>query len=211
MLDFDGTITRRDTTRDLLKALLGQRPWLVFRILPLVLAIVVSREGERIQQAKNTCVGLLLKGLNEKRLDLALTDYARLVQPLLRPELIQRIEDKVNQRCLVLVVTASFDGAVRVALRDAPVTVIGTRYVQKAGCFTGAVDGPGCYGHHKPQRIRQATIDLGNDLRFAEAWSDAVSDLPMMKMAERRVWVYRDQQPAAFRQADPDGEYLKLA
>jgi HAD superfamily phosphoserine phosphatase-like hydrolase len=211
LLDFDGTITRRDTTRYLVRALLSQRPWLAFQIIPYILTIVLSRDGEQLQVAKNACIGVLLKGLDEKRLDRALTDYARFVDPLLRLELIDRIVEKVNEEWIVLIVTASADFAARFTFRNYPVIVIGTRFVKEGGFFTGAVDGVGCHGLNKLQHIREITITFEGDVRFAEAWSDSISDLPMMRMAERRVWVYRERLPTSFQQADPDGEFVRLA
>lgn len=205
LLDFDGTITRRDTTRYLVLALLRQRPWLAFAILPHVLTIMSSRDGDRIQNAKNFCIGTLLKNLDNRQVDLALMDYSVYVNQLIRKDLKQLINEKTDQNWLTLVVTASPDFAVSFALRGFPVTVIGTRFARERGEFTGFVEGLPCYGVNKPECVRQAIADTGEDLRFSEAWSDSVSDLPMMKMAKRRVWVYGQGDSNRFRLVDPDG------
>jgi len=111
----------------------------------------------------------------------------------------------------VLVVTASAEHAVREALRDFPVTVLGTRFEAREGCCTGAVEGEGCYGGAaKVPRILAWADAHPAPPRFVEAGSDAWSDLPMLQLAEKRVWVCREAQVARIRERDPRGEIVRV-
>lgn len=210
LLDFDSTITRRDTTRFFILALLRQRPWLFFIIAYSLFLIAISRSGQRLQESKDRCIGLLLKRLEQHRLDLALNRYCQAVRPLLRSELTDVIYDKHDQGLRILVVTASADFAVRAVLADLPVTVIGTRFQQDERGFNGLVHLPSCYGADKPGCIERALGAPLTDHRFVEAWSDSASDMPMMALAEHRVWICSKKNLDYLKMSDPKGIFLAL-
>jgi phosphoserine phosphatase len=46
---------------------------------------------------------------------------------------------------------------------------------------------------------------LGPEARIEQAWSDSLHDLPMMRLAQRRVWLCPPADPVAVRRADPEG------
>ena len=210
LLDFDGTITRQDTTRVLVFALLRARPWRVFSVLGPLLRLTVGGAEESIQRAKDRCVGGLLRGLSVEDVRPSLRRYREDLLPLIRAELAGLMHERAAAGQQVLVVTASAEPAVREALRDFPVTVLGTRFAARDGRFTGAVEGAGCYGAAKVPRIRAWADAQPGPPRFVEAWSDALSDLPMLELAEKRVWVCREAQEARIRERDPEGEIVRV-
>jgi phosphoserine phosphatase len=67
------------------------------------------------------------------------------------------------------------------------------------GRFTGELDGPFIYGPGKAQAIEKLAADRGYDLNLSYAYSDSVSDLPMMETVGHPVAV------------NPDSELDKLA
>lgn len=211
LVDFDGTITRRDTTRALVFALLRTRPWRLLRVGPSLWRLAAGGAEEAIQCAKDECVGALLKGLSEVDIKAPSQRYRSAVLPLIRPRLLDEIRARASAGQHVLVVTASAELAVKAALEDYDVTVVGTRFQQIDDRFTGALEGMGCYGANKVPRIQDWVGAHTKDARFVAAWSDSLSDLPMMKLAERRIWVCSESNLQRFREQDPKGEFLELA
>ena len=211
LVDFDGTITSRDTTRALVFALLRSRPWRLPKVARSLWRLAAGGAEETVQRAKDECIGALLQGLSEAQLKVALQRYRSAVIPLMRPSLLDEISKRAAAGQRVLVVTASAELAVKAALHDHSVTVIGTRFAQKDGVFTGSLDGEGCYGVNKVPRIRAWVAAQGKDPRFIAAWSDSLSDLPMMNLANRRIWVCPENKVQRFRERDPTGEFIQLA
>ncbi|WP_237251843.1 haloacid dehalogenase-like hydrolase [Thioalkalivibrio nitratireducens] len=174
-----------------------------------LLRLAVGGAEESMQHAKDRCVGGLLRGLSDEQVRPSLRRYRHDVLPLIRPELAALMHERAAAGHTVLVVTASAEPAVREALRDFPVTVLGTRFAARHGRFTGVVDGAGCYGAAKVPQIRAWADTKPAPPRFVEAWADAVSDLPMLELAEKRVWVCREAQVARIRERDPQGEIVR--
>ena len=77
---------------------------------------------------------------------------------------------------------------------------IGTRWaVGSDGKFTGEMDGPFVYGNGKVEAMRQFADRHDIDLAQSYAYSDSVSDLPMLRSVVNAVVV------------NPDPELLALA
>ena len=71
---------------------------------------------------------------------------------------------------------------------------IGTRGAVVEGRYTGELDGPFIYGPGKAQAIEKLAGDRGYDLVLSYAYSDSVSDLPMMEMVGHPVAVNPDSE-----------------
>jgi HAD superfamily hydrolase (TIGR01490 family) len=70
---------------------------------------------------------------------------------------------------------------------------IGTRYeVDGAGEFTGRLDGPFVYGKGKVEAMRAFAAEHGIDLDSSYAYSDSLSDLPMLRAVGNPVAVNPD-------------------
>ena len=211
MLDFDGTMTRRDTTRILVFSLLKQRPWRVFRVFGPLLRLALGGHEQQVQTAKDRCVGLLLAGLTDSEAKPALQRYKEVVSPLLREALLELINERHAAGQTILVVTASAEDTVRYAISHLPVQVIGTRFKTQQGQFTGALEGQGCYGTAKVPRIHAWADQQGAAAQYVEAWSDSLSDWPMMQLAAKRVWICRESLVARVRERDPEGEVVVVS
>lgn len=211
LLDFDGTMTRRDTTRILVFSLLRQRPWRVFRVFGPLLRLALGGQEQQVQTAKDRCVGLLLAGLTDAQVAPALQTFKDGVSPLLREALLQLVHARHAAGQTILVVTASAEDAVRYAISHLPVQVIGTPFKVHQGRYTGALEGRGCYGAAKVPRIRAWADQQESPPRFVEAWSDSLSDWPMMQLAGKRVWLCRESLVARVRERDPEGEVVVVA
>jgi phosphoserine phosphatase len=67
------------------------------------------------------------------------------------------------------------------------------------GVYTGRLDGPFCYREGKPARMREIAERDGIDLAASYAYSDSVSDVPMLRAVGHPVAV------------NPDAELLRTA
>ncbi len=71
---------------------------------------------------------------------------------------------------------------------------IGTRGEVVDGYFTGRLDGPFIYGSGKAVAIEKLASDRGYDLDLSYAYSDSISDLPMMEIVGHPVAVNPDSE-----------------
>ena len=71
---------------------------------------------------------------------------------------------------------------------------IGTEGRVVGGRFTGELEGPFIYGPGKAQAIEKLASDRGYDLDLSYAYSDSVSDLPMMETVGHPVAVNPDSE-----------------
>jgi HAD superfamily hydrolase (TIGR01490 family) len=71
---------------------------------------------------------------------------------------------------------------------------IGTRGRVLAGHYTGELDGPFVYGAGKVDAIEKLASDRGYDLERSYAYSDSISDLPMMEAVGHPVAVNPDSE-----------------
>jgi phosphoserine phosphatase len=103
--------------------------------------------------------------------------------------------------------------AIAHALKDLPVTVVGTPYDSSNGRYTGALRSPPCFGSEKVDRMEAWLSASGLDwAAAAEAWGDSPSDWPLMQKCGKRVWVCRsDQKTEVLKGIDPEGQHLRIS
>lgn len=206
LFDFDGTLTSQDTAKYLVAALVRNRPWKVFRVFFFVIwAVLVRNSPDRIQALKNKCFSYLLAGMGDDSLKVALERFSGNVRPLLREGVMRRLIDATRDGAVVLIVTASPDFAIRYCLANFSVHVIGTQFRRSNGVFVGDVDGTPCYGEAKVGKVLAWQSEQSSALRVVEAWSDSLSDLAMMRMADKRFWVVSESVIDDVKSADQEG------
>ena len=71
---------------------------------------------------------------------------------------------------------------------------IATRGETIDGVYTGKLDGPFVYGPGKVEAIEKLASDRGYDLRLSYAYSDSISDLPMLEAVGHPVAVNPDSE-----------------
>lgn len=69
---------------------------------------------------------------------------------------------------------------------------IGTEYLVEDGVYTGEIEGPFVYGRGKVKAIEALGEEVDFDLEGSWAYSDSVSDLPMMELVGNAVAVNPD-------------------
>jgi HAD superfamily hydrolase (TIGR01490 family) len=73
---------------------------------------------------------------------------------------------------------------------------IATRGKAVDGHYTAELDGPFVYGEGKAEAITQLAVDRGYDLKHSYAYSDSISDLPMLEVVGHPVAVNPDSELA---------------
>lgn len=80
---------------------------------------------------------------------------------------------------------------------------IGTRYeVAADGTLTGEIEGPFIYGEGKVEAMRGFATEHGIDLEASWAYSDSISDLPMLRAVGNPIAVNPDPELAELASAD---------
>ncbi len=71
---------------------------------------------------------------------------------------------------------------------------VGTRSEIVDSCYTGRLDGAFCYGAGKVTEVRRLAEERGYDLAACTAYSDSVSDLPLLEAVGTAVAVNPDKE-----------------
>ena len=207
LFDYDGTLVRRDSTRFLVRALVHLRPWLAPRAALGIAALRLARSPSALQERKCALVGALARGLDANAMGAALTAAAVRMGREARPEAMAALERHARAGKRVVVVSASAGFYLRHALAPLHVEVLATEFEVRDGRHTGRVSGSICYGNAKPNAIRAL---LGANTPVIDAWSDSLSDLPMMLMARERHWLCPPAAAAAVTREDPQGTVVRI-
>lgn len=211
LFDFDGTLTRLDTTRDLIAVLARFRPLRFLTAIPLLVAMVAARSHPDLLQARKCAVlGHLYAGLEHEDLTPFHASFARRVRPLFRSEVMDSILLHQEQGTQVVIVSASPAVAIEAALGDPMIAVIGTRFALSHNRISGAVIDGACFGEAKVAAIQRWLDGRPGSAEIVEAWSDSWSDAPMMRLAKIRVWIGDTARCRKFQQDDPEGRVLVL-
>lgn len=207
LFDFDGTVTFPDTTKFLIIEILKNFPLRSIRAIKYLLLIKVLVKAENIQSQKNRLISSLVQGLSIKEIDNIVASFQKKIGTLTRQSVLDRIKSLDNEGKSILVVTASPSFAVHGFIDGANISVIGTEFCIVDGFYTGKIGTPSCYGYEKVTRIKQWLQDEEMSINFVEAWSDSLSDMPMMELSRNRFWVGRYKKE--FEREDPFGNYIK--
>ena len=208
LLDFDGTITYRDTTRYLIVELLKIRPLRFIGVVKSLLIMAISGKSKSVQRTKEKIIGYLLADLSDSDILVSMNKFKKRIEPLFRPKILKIILSHHKNNNLILVVSASPTFVIEKSLSDLPVTVLGTDYIRNKGIYSGQIQGLSCFGHNKVDKIRDWQNKSGLDLHFIEAWSDSLSDIHMLKMAKVRYWIGEEQRKSLFIDKDPGGIFV---
>ena len=208
LLDFDGTITSKDTIKILLSELLLLRPWCIFGASWFLLKMVWSNDNAIRQMHKNNAVGHLIAGLSISDMSRVWSQFRKKVRALYRPSMVRKISEATENGTSVLIVTASPSFAISHCVSDLPVTVIGTEFQKQDSVFCGELSGRNCFGIEKVKRIEVWEQSKALDWSISEAWSDNFSDYPMLKMAKQRYWIGGEKLRRIVHDRDPSGNFV---
>lgn len=181
--DLDGTLTRRDTMFDFLRFYAGRFRFFLKMVLAAPILILEYGWRRDEQMAKERLLSLFLKGQKREHLEKAAELYVDRLDSLIRQEVWDRLIQLKNSGVSVFIVTASLDIWVSPWCRKHGLELISSRALWRNDFFTGRLEGANCRGEEKVRRIHEY---FGAKLPpVVEAWGDARSDIPMLRMAQK--------------------------
>lgn len=121
--------------------------------------------------------------------------------------IVPKVVGRVIPESAALLREAKDAGHHRIVVSASPIELVGrisdalglegavaTRSELDNGCYTGRLAGEFCYGHGKVIEIEKLAAERGYDLTRSWAYSDSISDLPMMERVGNAVAVNPDKE-----------------
>jgi HAD superfamily hydrolase (TIGR01490 family) len=148
-----------------------------------------ERTTDVLRQARE-----LISGVPARDLERMNPEVMAAVLPRIYPQMLDEVHAHKDAGRATFIVSAAGNGVV-----EPLATVlgmdggIGTRYeVDSEGAFTGRFDGPFVYGPGKVEAMGAFAAEHGIDLTQSYAYSDSLSDLPMLEAVGHAVVVNPD-------------------
>ena len=210
LIDFDNTLTSRDTTRFLIFELIKLNPLKLIKACSYIILIFTTNDQNKIQIYKNLLIGYLVSGFTDEGLKQTLKKFKIRVDKLFRSFLVERIKQYHSKNVLVLVVTASPAFAVKACLLDLPVHVLGADYKKELERYNSKNLYIPCYGEDKVNRIIEWQKKNNLELNFIESWSDSFSDYPMAILAKNRFWIGGNKLKKKMESNDPHASFIRV-
>lgn len=141
----------------------------------------------------------LIRGVPAKAIDRMGPEVMAAILPRVYPQMLEEIYIHQDAGRPTFIVSAAGNGVVEQLAHVLGMDGgIGTRYeVDSDGNFTGRLDGPFVYGEGKVTAMEEFTARHGIDLAESYAYSDSLSDLPMLRAVGNPVAVNPDPPLAA--------------
>jgi HAD superfamily hydrolase (TIGR01490 family) len=178
--DFDGTLTTSDTLLAFIRYVRGT-PAFVWGFLwhaPLLVLMKLGLYSNYL--AKQRVFSWFFKGMSLDAFNALCQYFASDNSHLLRPEMLQKVEQAKAEGAEVVVVSASIDNWVRPFLPG--VIVLGTQVEVVDGHLTGRFSTPNCYGQEKVNRILEHFPDRQS--YHLTAYGDSRGDKEMLAFAD---------------------------
>ncbi|MBX2925310.1 MAG: haloacid dehalogenase-like hydrolase [Chitinophagaceae bacterium] len=180
--DFDGTITYKDTLREVIKyqkgvlgfygGMLRLSPWLIAMKLK-----IISNST-----AKQKLLTLFFGGMSEKEFQQKCDAFIKDKLPaLLRPAALAEIKKHQLNNTPVVVVSASPQNWIAGWCAANNIACVATKLEVHNGHITGLIDGKNCYGGEKVNRIN-GLYDL-KQYKNIFCYGDTKGDKPMLELA----------------------------
>jgi HAD superfamily hydrolase (TIGR01490 family) len=141
----------------------------------------------------------LIRGVPERTIDRMGPEVMAAILPRVFPQMLEEVYAHQDAGRPTFIVSAAGNGVVEQLAHVLGMDGgIGTRYQSDAeGNFTGSLDGPFVYGEGKVTAMGEFADRHGIDLAASYAYSDSISDLPMLRAVGNPVAVNPDPPLAA--------------
>lgn len=192
VFDFDGTITRRDTYLPFLASTLGSFRRSIPRVAGLALPVGAWLVGKHDTSGlKSAFLKAFLGGIGREQLTVPVERFnAGTIANWVRPAAVERIEEHRRLGHRLVLASAGLDLYVEPCAKWLGFDdVLATRCAwDSEGRLTGLLAGPNLKGRHK---LNAVVGLLGGEIerRPVAAYSDHMSDLPLLRWAKRGVLV----------------------
>jgi HAD superfamily hydrolase (TIGR01490 family) len=136
----------------------------------------------------------LIAGVPAKQIDRMGPEVMAAILPRIYPQMLDEVHEHQDAGRATFIVSAAGNGVVESLAQVLGMEGgIGTRYeVGSDGKFTGRFDGPFVYGPGKVEAMKAFAAEHEIDLDASYAYSDSVSDLPMLRAVGNPVVVNPD-------------------
>jgi HAD superfamily hydrolase (TIGR01490 family) len=184
LFDLDGTITQRDTYKEMLVFGLIKRPWRAFLVFLSAYDFILHKLEKRTNTyVKQKLLQRIFGGLDRSSLVAMSRSYAHfLLKYGVKKQALAALQQHVENGTRIVLVSASFDFYVNEIAKLLPVDeVICTKAEFKNDQLTGFLDGENCHGEQKIVRIHES-INL-DDYNEIFSYSDHHSDVPLLMLA----------------------------
>ena len=141
----------------------------------------------------------LIKGVSERTVDRMGPEVMAAILPRVFPQMLEEVYAHQDAGRPTFIVSAAGNGVVEQLAHVLGMDGgIGTRYeTDSEGAFTGRLDGPFVYGEGKVEAMREFAAHHQIELAESYAYSDSLSDLPMLRAVGNPVAVNPDPPLAA--------------
>jgi HAD superfamily hydrolase (TIGR01490 family) len=148
-----------------------------------------ERTTEVLRVARDLITGVLARSLERMN-----PEVMAAILPRIYPQMLDEVYAHQDAGRATFIVSAAGNGVVEALASVLGMDGgIGTRYeVDGEGAFTGRFDGPFVYGQGKVEAMATFAADHGIDLSESFAYSDSLSDLPMLRAVGHPVVVNPD-------------------
>jgi HAD superfamily hydrolase (TIGR01490 family) len=148
-----------------------------------------ERTTEVLRVARETIAGVPARDLERMN-----PEVMAAILPRVYPQMLDEVHAHQDAGRATFIVSAAGNGVVEpLAAVLGMDGGIGTRYeVGEDGAFSGRFDGPFVYGEGKVEAMRSFAVEHGIDLGASYAYSDSLSDLPMLRAVGHPVVVNPD-------------------
>jgi len=183
-LDFDGTLTKRDSFTFFILYVLSW-PALLFKgLLFLPIAFLFSLGIVSNSKAKEWAVGFFFKGWKTTDLEAAGEQFASdRIPKLIRPGVLERIRWHQDQGHETVIVSASLRYWLRGFCRQYGLELICTELEESGDTITGKLNPRNCFGPEKVRKIRESYDLSAYDMIYA--YGDTRGDREMLEMANQ--------------------------
>ena len=182
--DLDGTITQRDTYKEILVYGLIKRPLRAPLIALSVYDFILHKAGKRTNTyVKQRLLHRIFGDVSLDKIKDMSQDYARFVLKYgVKKQALETLKEYTDQGVRVVLISASFDFYVNEIAKLLNIKeVISTKAQVENNQLTGFLEGENCHSEQKIVRIEEK-INLA-DYSEIIAYSDHHSDLPLLNIA----------------------------
>ncbi|HEU5143497.1 MAG TPA: HAD family hydrolase [Solirubrobacterales bacterium] len=147
-----------------------------------------ARTTEVLRVARDLITGVPVRSLERMN-----PEVMAAILPRVYPQMLEEVYAHQDAGRATFIVSAAGNGVVEMLAHVLGMDGgIGTRYETADGAFTGRFDGPFVYGPGKVEAMAAFAAEHGIDLGASYAYSDSLSDLPMLRAVGNPVVVNPD-------------------
>lgn len=186
-LDFDGTVTTRDTLLEFIRFSKGKLPFYTGFVLNSPWLVAYRAKLISNQAAKERILAWFFRHTPLAEFQELCDRFATEVVPdLVRPKAIREIGMLRDKGFQIVIVSASPENWIRGWADTVPASLLATRLETHDDRLTGQILGQNCHGNEKVRRIGEAfNLDDYNEIY---AYGDSSGDLPMLALAHHSFY-----------------------